>query len=244
MSFKKDCSMIELGKGWVYTLKINAPKVNILDIFRLSQYSSYQGKNAAGMVKSQSTTLLINLNLPAEELLQGCKSNTRNEIRRAIREDFFFERVEFIDEFVNYYNNFALDKGLKTIQRGDLEKYGDHLILFKSGKDDITMTMHASIVDFDIKRVSLLYSASIRLDDGIDRKSVGFSNRFLHFKEFLAFKEMGYETYDFSGVCLDPSDNAKYQIGLFKQSFGGDITPAVRLYSFPMALIMKIRTLL
>ena len=196
------------------------------------------------MVKSQSSTLLVNLNQTEEELLQGCKSNTRNEIRRAIREDFFFEKVESIDEFVAYYNNFALDKGLDVINNDDLMKYGNHLILFKSGKDDITMTMHASIVDFDIKKVSLLYSASIRLDDGIDRKSVGFSNRFLHFKEFLAFKEMGYETYDFSGVCLDPSDNAKYQIGLFKQSFGGEITPAVRLYSIPMAIIMKIKSLL
>lgn len=236
--------MIELNRNWIYSLKVNSSRVYILDYFRLSQYSSFQGRLPCGMIKEQSTTLLVNLKLSEDELLQGCKSNTRNEIRRAIREDFFFEKIDSVDEFVAYYNNFALDKGLDTIQSVDLEKYGNHLVLFKSGKNDITMTMHASIVDFDIKKVSLLYSASIRLDDGIDRKSVGFSNRFLHFKEFLAFKEMGYETYDFSGVCLDPSDNAKYQIGLFKQSFGGEITPAVRLYSIPMAILMKIRSLL
>lgn len=236
--------MIEIRKGWFYSLKINASKVNMLDIFKLSQYSSYQGNNTVGMVKSQSNTLHVNLNLTEEGLLQGCKSNTRNEIRRAIREDFFFEKVESIDEFVTYYNNFALYKGLDTIQNCDLEKYGNHLIIFKSGKGNINMTMHASIVDFDIKKVSLLYSASIRFDDDIDRKNVGFSNRFLHFKEFLAFKGLGCETYDFSGVCLEPSDSARYQIGLFKQSFGGDITTAVRLYSIPMAILMKIRSLL
>lgn len=235
--------MITVKKGLFYVLKVNAIRINMIDSFRLSQYSSFQGRVPFGMIKELSTTLLVDLKHSENDLLQGCKSNTRNEIRRAIRENFFFEKVESIDEFVTYYNNFALDKGLDTIQNGDLDKYGDHLILFKSGKDEITMTMHASIVDFDIKKVSLLYSASIRLDDGIDRKSVGFSNRFLHFKEFLAFKEMGYETYDFSGVCLDPADNAKYQIGLFKQSFGGKIVTAVRLYSIPMAIIMKIKSL-
>jgi len=236
--------MIKIKKTPFYSLKINAKSVTAFDKIIFSQYSSFQGFDSLFMAKLETKTLNIDLNHSEAELLQGCKSNTRNEIRRAIREKFFFEKIESTDEFVDFYNNFALNKGLHTVNRSELGKYGSHLILYKSGKDGITMTMHASIVDFDILKVSLLYSASIRLDEGIDSKKIGYSNRFLHYKEFLAFKEMGYKTYDFSGVCLDSSDSARYQIGLFKQSFGGEIVTTVRLYSIPMAILMKIRSLL
>lgn len=42
-----------------------------------------------GNEKKYSHTIFIDLRKSEEELLQDCKSNTRNEVRRAIREEFF-----------------------------------------------------------------------------------------------------------------------------------------------------------
>ena len=230
--------MIKIEKGWYYSLKIYASKVNAVDFFRLSQYSSYQGPIPFGMIPEFKNTNVIDLSQTKDELLNACKSNTRNEIRRAIREGFFYEKVNSIPEFVVFYNKFAKEKKLQALYEEDLKKFGKHLLLYKSGIRDKTLTMHASVIDYEKRSVFLLYSASIRFDETIDKKYVGFSNRYLHYQEFLEFKQLGALSYDFSGVCLKQDDPAKYQIGLFKQSFGGRNVKALKLYSVPMAIAL------
>lgn len=235
--------MLDISRNAFYKLKLNASKVDLIDFFRPSQYNYYQGKPPVFMKAKKGHTVYIDLTQTEEELLNGCKSNTRNEIRRAIREGFFFDKVTDYNEFVSFYNDFAKDKNIETINLTHLNKYGNNLLLYKSGFDGVTMTMHASFTDNDINRVALLYSASVRLDEGIDKKNVGFSNRYLHYKEFLVFKSLGYETYDFNGVCINPEDKARYNIGLFKLGFGGEEHDVVQLYSYPFILINYLKKL-
>lgn len=236
--------MLDLSNNSLYKLKLNANKVDFIDMFRLSQYNFYQGEVPFLMKKSIGHTLHIDLTQSEEALLQGMKSNTRNEVRRAIREGFFFEPVEDYEEFVTFYNEFAKEKHIETINKCHLLKYGKNLLLFKSGLNNVTMTMHASFTDDDIKRVALLYSASVRLGDGIDKKNVGFSNRYLHYKQFLKFKELGYTSYDFCGVCIDPEDHERFSIGQFKRGFGGEEHDIVQLYSYPFIIANFIKKLI
>ena len=228
--------MLDISNSFFYKLKLNASKVDFIDYFRPSQYNYFQGNPPIFMKVGKGHTIHIDLTQSEDEILQGCKSNTRNEIRRAIREGFFFEEMNDYQEFVDFYNVFAQEKNIEKIDMSHLTKYGKHLLLYKSGFDGNVMTMHASFTDDDIKRVTLLYSASVRLTDSIDKKMVGFSNRFLHYKEFLQFKSMGYTSYDINGVCIDQRDKARYSIGKFKQGFGGEEKDIIQLYSYPFVL--------
>ena len=232
--------MLDISNNALYKLKINATKVDFIDRFRCALYSTYLGKGTWGMASKKGHTIHIDLTQDKEEIFSGFKKNTRNEVRRAIREDYFFDPVIDLQEFVDFYNNFAKEKALALITPGHLAKYGKSIIMFKAGVNGTTLCMHASTLDNEEKIAALLYSASVRLNDGIEKKSVGFANRFLHYKEFLVFKEMGYEKYDFSGVCIDENQPDKYLIGLFKKSFGGEETTSIELKSYPMLIIQAI----
>lgn len=232
--------MIDISRNFLVKNKLNATKVDLFDCFVISQYSNYLGSSHWGMISSKGHTSLIDLNQTEEDLLSSFKSNTRNEVRRAIRDGFFFEKVESIDEFVSFYNDFAKEKNLELITPYKIERFGNQVILFKSGLNGVTMTMHASTLDWDLKQASLLYSASLRFDENVDRKNIGFSNRYLHYMEFLEFKKMGLKKYNFVGVCIDPEQKEKYSIGQFKRGFGGEEYDDVRLQSYPLVIVNKI----
>lgn len=236
--------MIEIKKNPIYSLKIGANKVTLKDKLLLSQFNNYLGAPVFGMCKKIGHTIVVDLSLNEDELLSNCKSNTRNEIRRAIRENFFFEKEESISNFVKYYNDFASEKGIPTITESDITCYADHIEIYKSGKDGKIMTMHANIIDEDNNTATLLYSASIRLSDGVDRKDIGFSNRFLHYKEFILFKQNNLRQYDFNGISIDPDDKERYAISQFKASFGGEQKEVTWLYSWPFIIINKIKNII
>lgn len=225
--------MIELKRNRWYKLVINANSVSIKDRLLLTQFNFYRGKKPFGMKSNIGHTIIIDLLQSEDQILKGCKSNTRNEIRRAIREGFFFEEINDYQEFIDFYNTFAQEKGIDIISLEQLNQYGDDIVLYKSGRNGVTMTMHASAIDRKEGIAILLYSASLRLIDGIDKKDIGFSNRFLHFKEFIKFKELGLKLYDFNGVCIDPEDKERYSISQFKAGFGGQQCEVLWLFSFP-----------
>jgi len=234
--------MIIVKKG-IRRLVYNAESINTVDIFRLSFYNSFYGDKPFGFVKKDRHTSLIDLNLEEEELIKKCKSNTRNEIRRGDRDGYVFNNSITKEEFVSFYNVFADEKGLAKMTFGDLQCF-DNLYICGASYQGQILTMHVSLGDVESGIVTLLYSASVRFQEGIDRKCVGISNRFLHYKEFLEFKRMGFSKYDFNGVCLDENKPVEYSIGQFKQAFGGDIVPMCALYSIPWWLAMKLKALL
>ena len=239
--------MITAVKNKVYTIKRYPTSVTLSDIFGITLLDIYIGKPSIKLKllkKRCHHTVIIDLSKDSEELLQGCKSNTRNEIRRAMREGVTFGYVDSINDFVEYYNAFAKEKGLDTISRNNVAKYGSNLVLTKCMHEDKILSMHASLVDDESKRSSLLYSASIRLAEGVDRKLIGMSNRYLHYDDFLAFKERGCDSYDFSGVCNDPNQPEKYNIGIFKKSFGGEEVDQVSYASYPFLLAYAVKRLI
>ena len=233
--------MIVLKRNRIYKLVINANSISIADRLLLTQFNNYQGKIPFGMISNVGHTITIDLTQSEENILQDCKSNTRNEIRRAIREDFFFEEVKSYDEFVSFYNSFAEEKGIDKISNEHLTQYGDSIVLFKSGKNGITMTMHASAIDKDSHVAILLYSSSVRFSEDVDKKEIGFSNRFLHYKEFVEFKKRGIQLYDFNGICIDQNDKERYSISQFKAAFGGRQVDVLWIMSYPYFLISKIK---
>ena len=178
-----------------------------------------------------------------DEIASLMKSNTRNEIRRAEREGCIFSIVESKAEFIPYYNGFCHDKGLNDFtSESRMGKY-KKVLMTKATHGNEVLAMHANILDDESKTALLLYSCSRRLGDNVDRKLIGWGNRFLHYKDLEHLKGLGFEYYDWSGVCTDPSD-PRYSIGQFKLSFGGKLIESWTIKSPLYARLEKFRNIL
>ena len=241
--------MIEI-KSITHTVRLFASRLSVLDLFFPVMYCSYRGDKSKipsyyKVIKGDSC--FTDLTVGMDAVLASMKSNTRNEIRRAEREGCVFSVVDDMNEFIPFHNDFCASKNLPDyVNRSRLAKYGDRLLLTKVSHNGIVLAMHANIIDSESKMALLILSSSLRLAECVDRKMIGWGNRFLHFKELEYFKDNGYETYDWSGVCLDPND-PRYSIGQFKLGFGGKIIDSWTLespmYSFLVWFRSKIRSL-
>lgn len=237
--------MIEV-KSITHTIRLYSDRVHFSDLFKVVMYCGYRGDKARipryyTIVKGESC--LTDLRRTEDELLAAMKSNTRNEIRRAEKEGCEFQLVETFDEFIPFYNSFCTEKGLSDLtSRSRMGKY-EKVLLTKAVKDGAVLAMHANVLDANSKVAFLLYSCSQRLAEGVDRKLIGWGNRFLHWRELQWLKAEGYETYDWSGVCTDPKD-PRYSIGQFKLAFGGTLVDSWTLKSPLYAWLEKFRGVL
>jgi len=235
--------MIEI-KSITHTVRLFATKLRMLDLVAPVMYCSYRGdKNRIPfyykIIKGDSC--FTDLTVSMDDMLVSMKSNTRNEIRRAEREGCVFSIVNDMDEFIPFYNDFCASKNLSDyVNRSRLAKYGDRLLLTKVMHNGVVLAMHANIIDPESGLALLILSSSQRLAEGVDRKLIGWGNRFLHFKELEYLKEKGYKIYDWSGVCLD-KDNPCYSIGQFKLGFGGKMIDSWTLESPIYVFLIWIR---
>lgn len=177
-----------------------------------------------------------------DDIMASMKSNTRNEIRRAEKEGCEYVTDVSFEEFVPFYNDFCKSKGFSDLTTiGRLEKYRTTKIT-KVVHNGMTLSMHAHVVDEEAKLVFLLFSCSPRLDAGVDKKLIGWANRYLHYKDMELFKSMGIQIYEWAGLTLDTND-PRYSIGQYKLSFGGELYSTVALHTPLYRLLLKLRTL-
>ncbi|HDR6269333.1 hypothetical protein PDJ95_01775 [Bacillus cereus] len=170
------------------------------------------------------TTLISDLENDEEELFRKITKNGRNEINKSIREEIQFEVLDNnqLDEFIQFYNEFALTKGLAPCNEITLHAYAqkDALVITKAKFQGNDLVYHAYLMDES--RTRLLYSASAfrNTEDKKERAMIGRANRFLHWKDILMFKEKGMKIYDWGGYSEAEEVRA---IAKFKAGFGGEI---------------------
>lgn len=239
--------MIEI-KSATHIQRLFATSLQASDIFKAVYYAGYRGQEKDipfFYSKEHGNSAVTDLTKTEEELFSLMKSNTRNEVRRAEKEGCTFEMGFDYESFIPYYNSFCESKGLlDKVDMSRINKYkGDNKVyITKAICNNVVLSMHASVVNAREKMVFLLFSCSQRLDSGVDRKLIGWGNRYLHFMDLKAFKEMGLNEYEWSGVCLDPNDE-RYSIGQFKLSFGGEVIDSLVLKTPLFNLLSKFRPL-
>lgn len=219
--------------------------MSFIDIFRVSFYGNFIGdasKKSCFFRKNCYHSLQINLLLSENELYKGLKSNTRNEINRAVNASCIFVEDIPIEEFVEFYNLFAAKKRLKPINTISLTKYGANLKITGVSMAGEILTLHAYYTDVESGFTTLLYSASKRLDNVDDSllKLIGYSNRFLHYQDILYFKKEGFLVYDFGGIYLGQEDRSQVGIAQFKKSFGGEVVTITNYLSFPYLCSLRL----
>ena len=200
------------------------------DFFLPVQYFGFRGKGGIPWYYkvARGMTCCTDLSVGMEAIMASMKSNTRNEIRRAEREGVRFEVVQGYDEFIPFYNEFCSNKGLSDYtSRARMQKF-PKLLVTRVVHDGQVLAMHTNILDEKSRIALLQFSCSTRLAEGVDRKMVGWANRYLHYKDLEWLTNSGYSFYDWSGVCVNRA-SPQYTIGQFKLSFGGVLTESVVL---------------
>lgn len=233
--------MINITNNY-YHLTIYSDKSSLVDYFRFACYTSFRGTKPHLFKEHHGLTSYIVLDQDMDLIFQKFKSNYRNEIRKAISLGIECSQEESLDSFISYYNDFASKRNLTSIKSNHVLKYNNYIIT-QATYNNIVLTYHTYIMDEENKIVRLLYSASNRLDENIETKVVGYANKLLHYKDFELFKNKGYLTYDFAGICDNPKDKVRYGIGQFKKGFGGELVKTRTYYSPIMYIVLKLRSI-
>ena len=172
-------------------------------------------------------TLVHDLSDDPERLMATFDPTVRNEIRRADAKDALGAELitaprRELDAFCAFYDEFARQKSLAPAYRRGLESMCDagRLMLSRARCNGRTLVWHAYVVSGGT--AALLHSAShFRNMSNAARARVARANRWLHWRDMLAFKEMGLATYDWGGLFEDEAAPAHASVNSFKRRFGG-----------------------
>jgi hypothetical protein len=181
-------------------------------------------------LRLQGRNLMIDLTKSEDELFSDMRKNTKYEVNRASKRDDlkYVESVsptdDELDVFSHFFDQFAESKGIPKCKDDKLRALRDQDALTLSYVQDnsgIVLCYHAIITQG--KYGTVLYSASER--EGIDKQRkrlVGRANRFLHWNDFLSFKQKGFDWYNFGRIYSDEDGVAEKNINQFKRDFGGE----------------------
>lgn len=207
------------------------PQSKRADIFRYNQVPA----PIEGALCTPFPTIVLDLTRSPKELLAGMKRDCREKIRHAEREErhgaLRYEcstnnGPEQLERFANHFDRCAAAKTMPNSSRSRLKLLAENEVL------DISYVCHASgeilassCSILTPKRIRGLYAAApFRLAaESQQRSLIGRANRYLYWRDFLRFKEMGVDLFDFGGYYLGNSDPEKIRINTFKKSFGGTV---------------------
>jgi len=190
-------------------------------------------------------TLINDLSKEEDEIFASFTSNIRNEIRKVEKIDNFSYSYNTITmlEFIEFYNSFAISKGLNPLRERRIKKYAGNLFYLSAYLKDKLTNVQVYIVDKENKIVRLLYSVSTihSLEDKQRRKNIGFINKFLHWQAISYFKKNNFLIFDWGGYGNDPNNKTLAGIDKFKKSFGGEIIEIYDYYSIPFFILKSIK---
>ena len=208
------------GEVWFDEEPPAAPGVDVL---------TFRGRPAPhGLPDSVPFSSLVHdLTLDESSLFARFDSTARYEVRRAQSRDgltaaLITDPRGELDAFCAFYDEFAKQKGLEPAYRRGLEAMCDagHLVLSTASRNGERIVWHAYVTDG--ATAALLHSAShFRGTASAKRTLVSRANRWLHWRDMLAFKALGVATYDWGGLFEDESVPAQASVNRFKRCFGG-----------------------
>lgn len=215
-----------------------------------NKYISFIHQNQVWGVPSQ--TGIIDLNESEEKIFSSFSKTCKYEVKRAANRDhlkfqiLLHPNIAEINQFLEFYNKFAITKKLPLLQRNVVEsmvKVGILAISIVYSSEAEMLVHHSYIVDVEEKRVALNTSCSLvhSINDTSKKNMIGRANRYLHYQDMLFFKKNGYQTYDLNGVAYSVVQDQEHEsISAFKKEFGckrEDSFESVILQTLPLNYI-------
>ena len=175
-------------------------------------------------------SLLSDLTIPRDELVNKIHRSTKKEIRRSEKDNFefkFFSSDEILEDstvlnqFVEMYiKNYEL-KGLPThnpteeILRAAKQ---NGIIITAIYSETVPMAFGVYVTDNKNIRTWMSTSSFRMFNDNDSRRKVGRAKKRLLYESLLHFKDIGMQTYDWGGISSIDNPNG---IDSLKMSFGG-----------------------
>ena len=178
----------------------------------------------------------IDLSKDLDALLGAAKKDMRQKLTRAEKDGLDFEGwtdvpTQIFQEFCDFYDGFAAQRGLTPAQRHWMDVYrkAGRLAISRVTRDGVPLVWHSYYRD--LTHVRQLQSASFyrEVQDPALRSVIGRANRLHHWKDIQWFKENRIRLFDMGGWYEGAEDEGKLRINQFKEEFGGVITK--RFYS-------------
>ena len=183
---------------------------------------------------------IVNLDVQDEILKKNFSASTRKQINKCIKSDNPIIKYNFIpndidlEYFLIEYNKFAENKHSEIMQKvlPEIEtsnkKFKDNNMFAISeiySKDYPELKIiHTHSYFKNINYVRMVSSISeFREADNNIKNMVGRLNKYLHYNDFLKFKELGYKIYDMGGVTIGDAPTENQQIANFKFSISKKI---------------------
>ena len=229
--------------GFVAVQKWFPTNIKGIDSILITMYKQVelQIKVSPFFFKEKTYTLHSNINnCDIEEIFSKFSSTIKNEIRRSEKEGNLFTENESAENFLSIFNDFAFHKGLSGQTIDNLNSYGSNLVFTSSSVNEVITSVHSYLIDYETKKVRLLHSATQRFSDTLDKNLIARSNKYLHYMDMKKFKNEGFEVYDWGGIAYGSDDKSLQGINKFKESFGGQLTEQMNLYSIFYYLILKL----
>lgn len=176
-------------------------------------------------------TRLIPLQKTPAELLEGVEERTARKITEAREKDKLrWERyppddVNILDQAEAMWNQFAAAQNAPRFERDWLDRMFEAGVLDMAGaKDPAGNLLAYHLVYLTPKRARQLVAISPykAVPSVAWRNAVGRANSFIHWNNFLAYREQGIPCFDFGGWYPGTTDIRLLGMNAFKKSFGGD----------------------
>ena len=204
----------------------------------------YRGLRDAGDlnfwgIKKLTRTVVLPLDQPIENIYASFSTTNKSSIKKSEAEgvNCFFnnDRKAFID----FYNVFAKEKKLETLDRSRAGEYeGEFWKCSYAVLNGEILVAHSYIEDLQSGIVRSMESGSVRLQSGYNPHVVAGANKLLHFYDIKYFKERGLKFYDFGG--WDDLPGLLY----FKKSLGGYPIEVHNFFSYTYALKETLKKLM
>jgi hypothetical protein len=217
-------------------------KFRFLDLLTLNSHLHLKNseKRKVYGIRNDSHTVELNLEQDVDVIYANFRNTVKQEIRKSEKEGVVCDfRQDNIDEFVQFYNDFAHAKKIYPTSKNRIIEMGDSLKMSYATLNGQLLVAHSYLVDEEVGIARLFHSASKRLDETVDRNVIGRANKLLTYKDILYFKEKGYKILDFGGYLDNAQDKSMQGINEFKMSFGGEKVTCINYNSFLYYILKK-----
>ena len=190
-------------------------------------------------IPDKTYTLELNLENETEVIYSKFSKQIRQQIKIAEKEGTTCYFHTDIQQFVEFFNEFAQKKETWLTSEQRIRNMGENVKLSFAINNGVILAAHSYILDRQIGIVRHLHSATKRLDENYDRNLIGRANKLLTVTDIIYFKENGFKIFDFGGFAKDTEDESLKGINNYKLLFGGDLVTCLNYYSINYWLLKK-----
>lgn len=190
-------------------------------------------------VKKATTTVVLELDKPEEEIYSGFFTSNKKDIKKAEAEGVTCFFHNDIKGFIEFYNDFAASRNLPGFDINRMEEFmGEEWKFSNAVLNGQVLVTHSYIEDKETGIVRSMQSGSLRLNEKYNPRQIAQANKLLHYFDIKYFRERGFKYYDFGGWNDLP--------GLleFKQSFGAHPINILNFFTYTYFLKEKIQDVL